>query len=73
MDSKKVEFVLEAKVAPNKWVEIAELYPQIDIASRYIRYEDAYQAKGKLKSALAGPWKSTYKKKPIRVSELPAQ
>lgn len=61
-------FALEAKTAPNQWEEISRIYPEIEMKSRYTTQEEALVAKSQLKMALTGPWKKTYKKKPIRVS-----
>ncbi len=66
----KVRFILEAKVAPNEWLEIAKTYPKMKPASRFKDKEEALAAKAQLKSALMGPWKGVYKKYPIRLREL---
>ncbi len=62
-------FILEAKVAPNQWDEITSIYPRLEMESRYDDKEEALIAKAKLKWILAGSWKKTYKKRPIRIRE----
>ena len=63
-------FVLEAKTAPNQWVNIAAVYPQDEMPGVFHHREEAASAKSALKTLLAGKWKGRYKKHPIRVREV---
>lgn len=65
-----VLFILEAKKAPNVWVDIQTVYPQDEIFSLYSNKEEATAAKTKLKSLLSARWKGKFKKYPIRIREL---
>lgn len=63
-------FILEAKKAPNTWVDIQTVYPQDEILSLYSNIEEANAGKTRLKSLLAARWKGKFKKHPIRIREL---
>ena len=60
-------FLLEAKLGPNEWCPIGEVYPHSGVHGPFAIREDADQAKSKLKSLLLGAWKGKYRKRPIRI------
>ena len=69
---KEVEgiFVLEAKVEPNRWEPVHEVYPDIEgLASYYLSREDAALAKAALKSLLRRRAMQP-RKLPIRIRKL---
>lgn len=63
-------YILEAKVGPNNWKEIVDIYPDMGIESRYSSEKQALLTKSKLKSSLSTNWKGKYKKHPIRVRKM---
>ena len=68
----KLVYILEAKTAPNQWQKISSIYPDIDIVCQHPTKEDAFEAKSRLKSLLAGRYQGVYKKRPIRIKDYPA-
>ena len=62
-------FVLEAKIAPNKWQTIQTVYPLDDLPIFYFKRNEAVAVKAALKTRLLGKWKNRVKKYPIRVRE----
>ncbi len=63
-------FVLEARLGPNEWRCVCDVYPQADLIPQYDDHELASRAKSRLKSLLLGPWKNRYRKKPIRIRKV---
>lgn len=63
-------FVVEAKVGPNDWRPIEEIYPHIEVVSSHIKWDHAKFAKNKLKGLLLGPYKNETKKRPIRIRKI---
>jgi len=63
-------FALEAKIGPNRWVCIREVYPQTRLAPFYADREAAHLAKSALKTLLAGKWRKRFKKHPNRIRAL---
>jgi hypothetical protein len=68
--SHKPLFVLEAKLGPNDWCSVGDVYPQVELSSYYCNHESARLAKSKLKTLLLGFYKGRYRKKPIRIREV---
>ena len=61
-------YVLEAKMAPNRWKRIDQAYPEIDqLRAFFQNHEDAHDAKTALKSFLNSPKGKTLQKRPIRI------
>ncbi|MGD9329774.1 MAG: hypothetical protein PVJ53_00610 [Desulfobacterales bacterium] len=61
-------YVLEAKMAPNRWQRIDQVYPEIeDLRVFYRRHEDAHHAKAALKSFLNSAKANSLQKRPIRI------
>lgn len=61
-------YVLEAKMAPNRWKRIDQAYPEIDHLRAFFRnHEDARDAKAALKSFLSSPKGKLFPKRPIRI------
>ena len=63
-------FAIEAKMGPNDWRPIGEIYPQIELASSYREWDKAKSAKTRLKGLLLGPYKNQVKKRPIRIRKI---
>jgi hypothetical protein len=64
-------FVLEAKMAPNEWMRVDEVYPEIENLKAYFSDEDtAKLAKGALKSFLGSHKDYKKKKRPIRIRKI---
>ena len=63
-------FVLEAKIGPNDWAGVDQVYPLFPQGGRFDHEEAALMAKSRLKTLLAGKWKAQYRKYPIRVREM---
>lgn len=60
-------FLLEAKLGPNEWFPVWEVYPHSGLHRSFACPEEAHRAKSKLKSLLLGAWKGKYHKRPIRI------
>jgi hypothetical protein len=61
-------YVLEAKLGPNRWRRVDQVYPEIDgLKPFFQRHEDAHDAKAALKSFLNSPKGRTLHKRPIRI------
>ena len=61
-------YVLEAKMAPNRWQRIDQVYPEIkELRVFYQRHEDAHDAKAALKSFLNTAKAKSLQKRPIRI------
>ena len=61
-------YVLEAKIAPNRWKRIDHAYPEIDhLRAFFQNHEDAHDAKAALKSFLNSTKGKSYQKRPIRI------
>jgi len=61
-------YVLEAKIAPNRWDRVDHVYPGIkNICAFFKRHEDAHDAKAALKSFLNSAKARPLPKKPIRI------
>lgn len=61
-------YVLEAKIAPNRWQRVDHVYPDIDGLHPYFqRHEDARDAKGALKAFLNSRKAKALRKRPIRI------
>ena len=61
-------YVLEAKIAPNRWERIDRVYPEIEgLKDFFQRHEDAHDAKAALKSFLNSPRAKALQKRPIRI------
>lgn len=61
-------YVLEVKMAPNRWQRIDQAYPEIDGLRAYFqRHEDARDAKAALKSFLNSSKANALQKRPIRI------
>ena len=61
-------YVLEAKMAPNRWKRIDQVYPEIkDLQAFFQNHEDAHDAKAAIKSFLNSPKGKTFQKRPIRI------
>ncbi|GAB6146660.1 hypothetical protein [Desulfocicer niacini] len=63
-------FILEAKIAPNKWQNIQVIYPRFDLPSCYLNKNEALSTKAALKSLLLGRWRNIFPKYPIRVKRI---
>lgn len=63
-------FALEAKMGPNHWQAIDEVYPQIELPSLYLIWDEAKSAKNRLKGLLLGPYRNQFKKRPIRIQKI---
>ncbi|MGD8387093.1 MAG: hypothetical protein PVG49_08120 [Desulfobacteraceae bacterium] len=63
-------FVLEAKVGPNAWQNIQEVYPDLHLGGTYLEREEAHLVKASLKTLLLGAWKGRLKKRPVRIREV---
>ncbi len=64
-------FVLEAKLAPNHWELVSEVYPEIEGMSSYFSSkEDALLAKSSLKNLLKVLKARGVVKRPIRIRKL---
>ncbi len=62
---------LEAKVSPNQWEPVDQVYPQIDgLKSEYSDPEAAHHAKAGLKSLLNSTRSYRAIKKPIRIKKI---
>jgi hypothetical protein len=61
-------YVLEAKIAPNRWKRIDQVYSAINqLRAFFQNHEDAHDAKAALKSFLNSPKGKTFPKRPIRI------
>jgi hypothetical protein len=61
-------YVLEAKMAPNRWKRIDQAYPEIDQLRAFFQsHEDAHDAKTALKSFLNSSRGKAFMKRPIRI------
>jgi len=61
-------YVLEAKIAPNRWERIDRVYPEIEgLKAFFQRHEDAHDAKAALKSFLNSAKAKQLQKRPIRI------
>ncbi|HEC31127.1 MAG: hypothetical protein DRG59_07680 [Deltaproteobacteria bacterium] len=64
-------FVLEAKLAPNHWELVSEVYPEIEGMNSYFSSkEDALLAKSSLKNLLKVLKSKGIVKRPIRIRKL---
>jgi len=64
-------FVLEAKLAPNKWCQVDRVYPEIHQIKSFFRFEeDAKEFKAKLKNLLKKTSGMKESKKPIRIRKV---
>ena len=72
VEAKDVIYALEAKMAPNEWQRVDEVYPQIkDFKAYYAAYENAKTAKGWLKDILnSNRFNPKPKKRPIRIRQV---
>ena len=61
-------YVLEAKLAPNRWLRVDRTYPEIeDLKAFFDRHEDAHDAKTALKAFLNSAKARNITKRPIRI------
>ncbi len=61
-------YVLEAKLAPNRWQRVDRTYPQInDLAAFFDSHQDAHDAKAALKAYLNSTGARHLTKRPIRI------
>jgi hypothetical protein len=61
-------YVLEAKLAPNRWQRVDRAYPDIDdLKAFYDRHADAHEAKAALKAYLNSRAARNLTKRPIRI------
>ena len=61
-------YVLEAKLAPNRWQRVDRAYPEIaDLKAFYDRHQDAHSAKAALKAYLNSAGARKITKRPIRI------
>lgn len=61
-------YVLEAKLAPNRWKRIDRVYPEIeDLRAYFQRHDDAHDAKAALKAFLNSNRGKRLQKRPIRI------
>ncbi len=61
-------YVLEAKLAPNRWQRVDRVYPEIDdLRAFYDRHQDAHSAKAALKGYLNSSGARQLTKRPIRI------
>ena len=61
-------YVLEAKMAPNRWERVDHAFPEIgDLRAFFQSHEDAHVAKTALKSFLNSPKGKAFVKRPIRI------
>jgi len=64
-------YVLEAKVAPNKWAHVDMVYPEIENLKAYYGTEEtAKLSKGALKSFLISNTKYKNQKRPVRIRKI---
>ena len=64
-------YVLEAKLAPNHWESIEQVYPEIENLKAFYSTEDeARLAKGALKNYLIARKKRGIEKRPIRLRKI---
>ncbi len=61
-------YVLEAKLAPNRWQRVDRAYPEIsDLKAYYGHHQDAHDAKASLKAFLNSAGARSLTKRPIRI------
>ena len=61
-------YVLEAKLAPNRWQRVDHTYPEINhLKAFHDRHEDAHEAKAALKAFLNSAGARNITKRPIRI------
>ena len=61
-------YVLEAKLAPNRWKRIDQAYPEIEnLRAFYQNHEDAHAAKAAFKSLLNSSKGKAFHKRPVRI------
>ncbi len=72
VEAKDVIYALEAKMAPNEWRRVDEVYPQIQgMKAFYAEHDDAKTAKGWLKGFLINNTLDPKpKKRPIRIRQV---
>ncbi|BBO71976.1 hypothetical protein DSCA_59060 [Desulfosarcina alkanivorans] len=72
VETKDVLYALEAKMGPNQWQRVDEVYPMIrDIKAYYAEQEAAREAKGWLKGFLINNSLTPRpKKRPIRIRQV---
>jgi hypothetical protein len=63
-------YVVEAKLAPNVWQRVDEVYPMENLRAYYDKKEDAFAGKASLKSLLNGRLKGKLQKRPLRVRQV---
>ncbi|MFH1091410.1 MAG: hypothetical protein V1742_07560 [Pseudomonadota bacterium] len=64
-------YAVEAKLAPDHWAPVDQVYPEIEnLKSYFASGDDAAAAKGALKSLLAGKRNFKAGKRPIRVKRI---
>ncbi len=72
VEKKEVIYALEAKLAPNQWRRVDQVYPEIEGLKAYFSdYDKAKDAKNSLKSYLLSPKaKRLFKKYPLRIRQI---
>lgn len=72
VNKKDVIYALEAKMAPNQWCRVDEVYPEVETMRAYYgQFEQAKEAKSALKRLLLNTkFKTREKKRPIRIREI---
>ncbi len=72
VEKKEVIYALEAKLAPNQWQRVDQVYPDIEGLKAYFSdYDKAKDAKSSLKSYLLSPKaKRLFKKHPLRIRQI---
>ena len=64
-------YVLEAKIAPNVWERVNEVYPELEnLKAYYTSKEDAHLTKSSLKKLLNSKKKQSLNKWPIRMRKI---
>lgn len=68
VEKSKALYVLEAKLAPNRWQRVDRTYPEVgDLKAFYDRHPDAHNAKAALKAFLNSTAARNITKRPIRI------
>ncbi len=72
VEKEDVLYALDAKLGPNKWQRVDEIYPEIKNLKAYFKdYEKAKRAKADLKNFLiTNKIKPALKKRPIRIRQI---
>jgi hypothetical protein len=71
VDASQAIYIIEAKLGPNQWEPVSQVYTEIeDLRSYYLDERDALSAKASLKALLRSNRKMQAMKLPIRVRKV---